>query len=143
MKLFFLTIPAAQIFLSAVTYYAMAMGFGMKDQFTTKFNFISEYQLGYGFLAIWIVSLARSRLAVNANAQRAGARVDRPDQHIYKLMDQNAPPGAPYVLMANTGAAGRFNRGTLDTPVNFSAFRSVSFARSLALRFFKLSIILF
>ena len=111
MKLFFATIPAAQILLSTVTYYALTMGFGMKDQFTTKFDFIHEQQLGYAFLAVWVISLARSRLAVNANAQRAGARLDRPDQHIYKIMDRSATSDAPYVLMANTGAAGKFNRG--------------------------------
>ena len=42
---------------------------------------------------------------------RAPARVDRPDQHIYKIMASDGSlKDAPNVLMATTGAAGRFNR---------------------------------
>ena len=48
---------------------------------------------------------------INANGARAPARVDRPDQHIYKIMAEKGPlADAPYVLMATTGDAGRFNR---------------------------------
>jgi len=59
---------------------------------------------------VFLIGLARSRLIVNANAQRAGARVDRPDQHAYKIMDPKAASEAPLVLMASTGPLGRFNR---------------------------------
>merc|ERR1719408_467277 len=52
----------------------------------------------------------RDALIVNANGARAEARVDRPDQHVYRVMDQNASKDAPYVLMAGTGPQGRFNR---------------------------------
>ena len=43
-------------------------------------------------------------------AERAGARVDRPDQHVYKIMSPEAKASSPYVLMSNTGWTGRFNR---------------------------------
>jgi hypothetical protein len=56
------------------------------------------------------VYLTRVYLMINANGARGPAMLDRPDQHIYKVMDANAPDDASYVLMANTGAAGRFNR---------------------------------
>jgi len=57
------------------------------------------------------VLVARSYATVNANGARAPARLDRPDQHIYKIMAESGPlAGAPYVLMATTGEAGRLNR---------------------------------
>merc|ERR1712187_846629 len=40
----------------------------------------------------------------------APARVDRPDQHVYKIMDKRGDEMAPFVLMASTGPQGRFNR---------------------------------
>jgi hypothetical protein len=54
-----------------------------------KFKFLHAYDLGYVFLAVWIVALARNALSLNANSARAGARVGRPDQHVYKVC---APP---------------------------------------------------
>ncbi|CAK9075925.1 unnamed protein product [Durusdinium trenchii] len=76
-----------------------------------KFNFIHENQLGYVFLCVWIAGMTRSGVTVLANAARAGARVDRPDQHVYKIMESSGSlKDAPYVLMANTGTVGRFNR---------------------------------
>ena len=45
-----------------------------------------RYQLGYVFLAVWIVSYTRTFLAILANSARAAARLDRPDQHVYKVM---------------------------------------------------------
>merc|ERR1712023_187063 len=53
----------------------------------------------------------RMVLVINANGARAPARVDRPDQHVYKIMDKDGPnKDTPYVMMANTGPQGRFNR---------------------------------
>ena len=45
-----------------------------------------RYQLGYVFLAVWIVSYTRTFLSILANSARAAARLDRPDQHVYKVM---------------------------------------------------------
>ena len=83
---------------------------GHADLVATKFAFIHANQLGFVFLAWYLVYLTRVYLMLNANGARGPAMLDRPDQHIYKVMDANAPDDAPYVLMANTGAAGRFNR---------------------------------
>eukprot|EP00873_Tetraselmis_striata_P006529 jgi/Tetstr1/426793/TSEL_017008.t1 len=69
------------------------------------------HDLGYIYLAWFLVLVARSYATVNANEARAPARLDRPDQHIYKIMAESGPlAGAPYVLMATTGEAGRLNR---------------------------------
>merc|ERR1712039_556510 len=84
---------------------------GQQGMYDKKFALIYEFQFGYVYLAIWIVAIARSVLVCNANGARGPARVDRPDQQIYKIMAADGPlKDAPYVMMAGTGAAGRFNR---------------------------------
>jgi hypothetical protein len=50
-----------------------------------------RYQLSYIFLAVWLVGYTRSALGLVANAARAGARLDRPDQHVYKIMACSGP----------------------------------------------------
>eukprot|EP00927_Polykrikos_kofoidii_P014844 TRINITY_DN16558_c1_g1_i1.p1 TRINITY_DN16558_c1_g1~~TRINITY_DN16558_c1_g1_i1.p1 ORF type:complete len:242 (-),score=37.34 TRINITY_DN16558_c1_g1_i1:138-863(-) len=93
------------------TYLILAKLCGQQGLYDKKFAFIHEFQLGYVYLAIWIIAMARTLLVINANAARAPARVDRPDQHVYKIMAADGDwKGAPYVLMAGTGAQGRFNR---------------------------------
>merc|ERR1711959_119683 len=102
--------PAVGQVLAWGYYWVHAYLLGGKAAFDTKLAFIQRYDLGWVFLSVWVISMARARLIVNANAQRAGARVDRPDQHAYKIMDSKAKEDAPLVLMANTGPLGRFNR---------------------------------
>ena len=41
--------------------------------------------LGWAFLAWYVVYLARQSVAINAAACRAGARCPRPDQHVYRI----------------------------------------------------------
>lgn len=110
MSMFFVKIPMVQLVLSVGTYLLLAYVLGQKELLNAKFEFLHAWDLGWVYLALWIIAQTRFRLGVNANAARAGARLDRPDQHIYKVMDPTAKKDAPYVLMANTGAAGRFNR---------------------------------
>ena len=94
-------------------YVVGAFVLGQKEIYDKKFAFIHEYSLGYVFLAHYIVYLTRLYAAINCNGARSPARLDRPDQHIYRIMaKQGELSSAPYVLMANTGAAGRFNRAT-------------------------------
>jgi len=96
--------------LATVTYLVLYYAVGYKQTLDTKFAFMQAYDLGYVYLAIYMIVLARFRLTLNANVMRAVARVDRPCQHIYKTMDPTAKADAPLVLMANTGWAGKFNR---------------------------------
>lgn len=110
MKMLFGMLPIAGQVFAWGTYFVYAYVLGKKAAFDTKLQFVQSYDLGWVFLSVWVISLARSRLIMNANAQRAGARVDRPDQHAYKIMDSKANKDAPLVMMANTGALGRFNR---------------------------------
>ena len=108
MKLIFVTVPAIQLVLATGTYFLVSHF--QPETLAAKFRFLHTYDLGYVYLAIYIIGLGRGRLMVNANSARAGARIDRPDQHIYKVMDPNGAKDAPYVLMATTGWAGKFNR---------------------------------
>jgi hypothetical protein len=76
---------------------------GYKEILDKKFAFLHEWDLGFVYLCIYIICLGRTRIMVNSNAVRSGARCDRPDQHIYKVMDSKGSKDAPFVLMANTG----------------------------------------
>ena len=76
-----------------------------------KLVLIREYDLGYIYLAWYLIFLARLYAVINSNGARAPARVDRPDQYAYQIMAESGPlANGPYVLMTTTGAIGRFNR---------------------------------
>ena len=74
-----------------------------------RFAFAHAYGLGWVFASWYCVYLMRIYLAINANGARAPARVDRPDQHVYRLMSPDSDK-QPYVMMVTTGEVGRFNR---------------------------------
>lgn len=109
-SVFFIQVPAIQVALSLGTYLVMAHVLGMQERLDEKFAFLHDNDLGYVYLSIYIIGLARLVVLINANATRAGARVGRPCQHVYKVMDKAAPENAPFALMANAGWPGRFNR---------------------------------
>merc|ERR1719240_84439 len=107
-------VPLAQILFGAGTYIALK-ACGATATIDAKFAFMTTWDLGYPLLATFIIGMGRQRIMVNANAARAGARVDRPDQHVYKIMDKNQvlgqpPEKLPFVMMANTGWQGKWNR---------------------------------
>lgn len=77
---------------------------GQKDIYDRKFEFIHEYQLGYVFLAWFLLHLTRAYLTLNANGARKPTGLDRPDQHIYESSD------GTQVRMVGSGVEGRFNR---------------------------------
>ena len=125
MKMLFVVVPGIQLFLASATYAGAYHLLGQGPKLDAKFTLIKTYELGYVYLAVSIIALGRARLVVNANANRAAARVDRPDQHVYKTMDSQAQASAPLVLMANTGDIGRFNgaqRGIFNTDEALPSF---------------------
>jgi hypothetical protein len=67
-----------------------ATGFVLAGAYTAKraakFAFLHEHDLGFVFLAWFMVYLVRTYAAINANGARAPARLGRPDQHVYKIM---------------------------------------------------------
>merc|ERR1712028_326304 len=124
-KMIFGVVPVIQLVLASATYAAMYYMLGFSQTLDSKFAFLRAHDLGWIYLAVAIIAFGRARLVINANANRAGARVDRPDQHVFRTMDSKAAADAPYVLMANTGDAGRFNRaqrGVFNTDESMPAF---------------------
>eukprot|EP00434_Breviolum_minutum_P024524 symbB.v1.2.021663.t1/scaffold1886.1/size97136/2 len=110
-RLLLMFIPPLGLGFAAATWAVSVFLLGGKNIIEAKFSFIHQYQLGYVFLAVWIVSYTRTFLSILANSARAAARLDRPDQHVYKVMAASgALKDSPYVLMVNTGPVGRFNR---------------------------------
>jgi len=94
-------------------------GFWLAAQFAPSYRtrcdaaiaFVHEHDLGWVYATWIVVFFVRLYMAINANGARAQARLDRPDQHIYKIMArEGAMASAPFVLMVNTGPEGRFNR---------------------------------
>lgn len=75
------------------------------DKMEEKFEFLRRYDLYYVYWASFMIMMVRLVLNVNANGSRGLARVNRPDQHIYQIVGKE-----DLVLMATSGAAGRFNR---------------------------------
>lgn len=110
-KMLLVFIPLIGQLLAWSTYFCASTLLGKKQAYDKKFQFIHDYELGYIFLSVYIIAFTRSCLVINANGARAPARVDRPDQHVYKIMAASGPlKDAPYVMMATTGPQGRFNR---------------------------------
>lgn len=107
-----LVVPAIGQALSWGIYFLCDKALGMHDLMDKKFSMLNENQLGYIYLAAWIIAMTRACLIVNANGARSPARVERPDQHVYKVMSAAGKTSAkePYVMMATTGPQGRFNR---------------------------------
>lgn len=94
-----------------VAYFSLRLLPGQAQRMDAKFAFIVQHDLGWVFVAVLAVLLMKTYMAINSNGARAAARLDRPDQHIYKVMSKEKMfSDAPYVLMATTGTAGRFNR---------------------------------
>lgn len=92
------------------TYVVFSQMLDQHARYEKRFAVIREYELGYVYLSVWVLVIARAVLVANANGARAPARVERPDQHAYKMMDRTGSSDAPFVLMATTGPQGRFNR---------------------------------
>jgi len=106
-KLTFLQAPA----LAWAIYFVYGRAFGGHALMDAKFGLLNKYGLGWCYVACFMAHLTRTYLVLNVNGARAPARVDRPDQHVYRIMASSGPlADAPYVLMATDGAAGRFNR---------------------------------
>jgi len=99
-KMFGLFVFVAAPVLAWSTYFLTNLHDGQKALHKAKFELIYQNDLGYVYLALFLLYLARLYLTINANAARAPTGLERPDQHVY----------TGNVMMAGEGAAGRFNR---------------------------------
>jgi hypothetical protein len=87
-------------------------------------QFLADHDLGWLYAAWYIMYLARLYHNINSNGARAGARVGRPDQHVYKVYNatggnrkksDDATSAPQYVFLENEGNVGRFNRAQRAT----------------------------
>ena len=60
-------VPVIGSLLATVTYLVLYYAVGYKQTLDTKFAFMQAYDLGYVYLAIYMIVLARFRLTLNAN----------------------------------------------------------------------------
>eukprot|EP00667_Euglena_gracilis_P030703 EG_transcript_43017 len=75
-----------------------------------KISLLAEYELGWLYLSLFLLRVAHGALNSLVVEWRRETKVGVPDQHVYKVF---TPPGKeplPYVLMAEEGALGCFNR---------------------------------
>merc|ERR1740129_1252931 len=75
-RLLLVMVPVLGQILAWGAYLVCGRFLGQQGIFDKKFGMIHEFQLGYVYLAVWIISHARALLAVSANAARSPARVD-------------------------------------------------------------------
>jgi len=85
-------------------------------------QFLADHDLGWLYAAWYIVYLARCYHNINSNGARAGARVSRPDQHVYKIhggvnddKKNDDTTSSPYIFLENEGPVGKFNRAQRAT----------------------------
>jgi uncharacterized MAPEG superfamily protein len=88
---------------------------------------ITSFDLGYLYLAAFVVTAGMTTLTMMSSYGRAGANIDRPDQYVYRTVDEDKKGKGQVVLMDNEGVNGVFNRrqrayfNTLETLPTFVA----------------------
>ena len=92
---------------------------GQAEAVALRLAFVREHGLGFVYVAWYIVYATKVYLTLNANGARGPARLDRPDQHIYRTADGSL------VAMANEGDAGRFS--------NHAAFQILAYTHTSVL----------
>lgn len=122
-KMMFVMMPLIGQGLCWALYFVLCTVLKQRNRLMQAFDELSASQLGFVYLSVIVIQYGRKQLIINANSVRASARLGRPDQHIYRVMSPNFDDEA-YVLMANTGSAGRFNRAqraVFNTDESFAA----------------------
>eukprot|EP00667_Euglena_gracilis_P023644 EG_transcript_26794 len=104
-------------FLMNLVFMGLGQGFAWAIYFSfgspaveLRLALLAEYELGWLYLASFLLRAGQSVLTALVVVWRKETKVSVPDQHVYKVF---TPPGKdplPYVLMAEEGALGCFNR---------------------------------
>jgi len=74
-----------------------------------KIAIISEYDLGWLYLGIFLIRILTLPININLGMARKESKAGLPDQHVYKVMGAEGSK-LGYVLMENEGVHGVFNR---------------------------------
>lgn len=82
----------------------------VSNVYNERVAFLRQYDLGWIYAAWYVLYLTRTYLTINSNVARAPARVGRPDQHVYKVYNDNDDKEPSYVFMETKDPVGKFNR---------------------------------
>mmetsp|Transcript_12174 Transcript_12174/g.27520 ORF Transcript_12174/g.27520 Transcript_12174/m.27520 type:complete len:216 (-) Transcript_12174:47-694(-) len=83
---------------------------GAKGKYDGKIDVVAKNELGWLYLGLWIISLAKDFVSWNAMVTRHAACVMQPNMYGYKVMTASGTPAMPYVLLEMDGEVGRANR---------------------------------
>lgn len=113
--LLFMIAPALAF---GLTYAALLKFPKMAEIADEHLQILADHDLGWLYAAWYLMYAARLYHNINSNGARAGARVGRPDQHVYRVYsatgnNKKKSDGATapqYVFLENDGPVGKFNR---------------------------------
>eukprot|EP00667_Euglena_gracilis_P020257 EG_transcript_21897 len=106
---FYLVMNLATLGLGQAAAWPIYLAFS-SNRVEAKFSLLAEYQLGWLFLVPFLLRSTLTVLNTIAGVWRKEAKVNPPDQHVYKVFTAAGIAPLPYVLMAEEGALGCFNR---------------------------------
>jgi len=76
----------------------------------SKLQSLGSQDLGWLYLAVYVLKTGSVLLNIQATSWRRKARINVPDQHVYKVWTPPGGPALPYVMFETEGDLGRFNR---------------------------------
>lgn len=89
-----------------IAYFAVVKN---NDKGDAKIAMISEYDLGYLYIAAFILKIGQHIMSMNLGTIRKEAKVNVPDQHVYQVKGAEGSK-LGYVLLEYDGVMGKFNR---------------------------------
>mmetsp|Transcript_16846 Transcript_16846/g.36503 ORF Transcript_16846/g.36503 Transcript_16846/m.36503 type:complete len:212 (+) Transcript_16846:65-700(+) len=75
----------------------------------SKIAILSEYDLGYLYLAAFVLKLGQFAMGINLACARKASKVNVPDQQVYQVKGAEGSK-LGYVLLEYDGVIGKFNR---------------------------------
>eukprot|EP00931_Biecheleriopsis_adriatica_P104591 TRINITY_DN79255_c0_g1_i1.p1 TRINITY_DN79255_c0_g1~~TRINITY_DN79255_c0_g1_i1.p1 ORF type:complete len:220 (+),score=49.69 TRINITY_DN79255_c0_g1_i1:44-703(+) len=102
-------------FTTVFTAIAVAIGlavfhYGPTEKYAAKIAILREYDLGWMYLGFFIVKVGGFCINMNLGVARKAAKINVPDQQVYKVHTPDGAPELGYVLMEKEGVLGKFNR---------------------------------
>jgi len=83
---------------------------GATSKYDAKISLLASYDLGWVYVGFFCVKLGVLMININLGVARKAAKINVPDQHVYKVYTPEGAPPLGYALMESEGALGAFNR---------------------------------
>lgn len=94
-----------------IAYFTSYFTEAKKNAADAKISILSEYDLGWLYLGIFVVKSLQLPININLGSARNTSKVDVPDQQVYTVMGSGGGGDKlGYVLMETDGVHGTFNR---------------------------------